>query len=84
MNQERKHKPIGRYLFIAWVLFLFIFAGYYGSPNLKQPLITNAYFKIPKDFRSRLRKHGLDKQFSVVEIKKGKLYFYRDGKRCIF
>ena len=84
MNQENKYKPIGRYLFIAWILFLFIFAGYYWFPNLKQPLIANAYFKIPEDFRSRLRKHGLDKQFSVVEINGDKLYFYRDGKRCVF
>jgi hypothetical protein len=84
MNQENERKPRGRYLFSAWILFLFIFAGYYGLPDLEQPLIANAYFKVPADFRSRLRKHGLDKQFSVVEMKGDKLYFYRDGKRCVF
>ena len=84
MNQEGKHKPIGRYLLIAWIAFLYIFAGYYALHSQNQPLIADAFFKVPKDFHSRLRKHGLDKQFSVVEINNGKLYFYRDGKRCTF
>jgi len=84
MNRERKRRPIGRCLFIVWVLFLYIFAGYYEVHSQNQPLITKAYFKVPEDFRSRLKKHGLDKRFSVVEISDGKLYFYRDGKKCIF
>ena len=89
---KRKHRPIGRYLLIVWILFLYIFAGFYvlHSENRSligdsaQKLIPNVYFKIPQDFHSRLKKHGLDKQFSVVEINDGKLYFYRDGKKCIF
>jgi hypothetical protein len=39
---------------------------------------------LPQDFRSRLKRHGLSKQISVIEIINGKLYFYRDGKRCKF
>jgi hypothetical protein len=81
---KRTHKPIGRYLFVAWIIFLYIFAGYYVLRSENQPLIDNAYFKVPQDFRSRLRKHGLDKQFSIVEISNGKLYFYKDGKKCTF
>ncbi len=84
MNQKRKLKPISRYLLIAWILFLYIFAGYYALQSEKQSLIDKVYFKVPQDFHSRLKKHGLDKQFSVVEISGGKLYFYRNGKKCSF
>ena len=48
------------------------------------PTIVNMTMTIPKDFRSRLAKHGLDKQVSLIEIRGGKLYFYRDGKWCKF
>jgi len=84
MKQEKKHRPLGRYLLIVWIPFLYIFAGYYALHSQNEPLITKAYFKVPQDFRYRLKKHGLDKQFSVVEMSNGKLFFYRDGKRCEF
>jgi dolichyl-phosphate-mannose--protein O-mannosyl transferase len=84
MNKERKRKPIGRYLLFVWILFLYIFACYYALHFNKQDLTTNANVTLPQDFRSRLKRHGLSKQISVIEIINGKLYFYRDGKRCKF
>jgi len=84
MRQERNYKSIGYYLLAIWIVFLFIFAGGYAQRGETQPLTVKTYFRMPRDFRSRLKKHGLDKQFSVVEINDGKLYFYRDGKKCIF
>jgi hypothetical protein len=84
MDKERKHKPIGRYLLLAWILFLYLFAGYYALHSKNQPLFANVGMTVPRDFHSRLIKHGLDKQFSAIEISNGKLYFYRDGIRCRF
>ena len=88
MNKESKRKPIGWYLLFAWILFLCLFTCYYGLDYKYQLAPPNVDMTIPRDFRSRLKKHGLDKQFSIVEINydalNGKLYFYRGGKRCIF
>ena len=84
LDQERKRKPIGRYLLFAWMLFLYIFACYYALDDKKQLPPAHVDTTIPQDFRSRLKKHGLDKQFSIVEITNGKLYFYRVGKKCKF
>lgn len=83
-NKEREHKPIGGYLLFAWILFLYIFVCYYSIDYRNQKISTNVDITVPQDFRSRLKKHGLDKQFSVIEISSGNLYFYRDGKRCKF
>lgn len=84
MNKESKRKPMGWYLLFAWILFLYIFACYYALDYKNRLAPANVDMTIPHDFRSRLKKHGLDKQFSIVEITNGKLYFYRGGKRCKF
>ena len=84
MNKDRKRKSIGRYLLFAWILFLYIFAYYYAFDYKNQPLSANVDLTIPQDFHSRLRKHGLDKQIGIIEINNGKLYFYRNGKKCKF
>jgi hypothetical protein len=84
INTERKHKPIGQYLLFAWILFLYVFACYYALDNKNQLPSAKVDMTIPQDFRSRLKKHGLDKQFSIIEISKGTLYFYRGEKRCKF
>ena len=82
MNKAKKHRPIGWYLLFSWMLFLYAFAYYHAMHFKNERLSANMGTTIPQDIRSRLKKHGLDKQFSVVEIKNGKLYFYRNGKRC--
>jgi hypothetical protein len=84
MDKKRKPIPIGRYLLLAWILFLYLFAGYYALPVNNQPLFANVDILLPRDFHARLMKHGLNKQFSAIEMSNGILYFYRDGKRCTF
>jgi hypothetical protein len=84
MDEERKSRPIGWYLLLGWILLLYIFAGYYVLHFNNQALSSNVDITVPQGFHSRLKKHGLDKQFSVIEISNGKLYFYRGGKRCNF
>ena len=38
MKQARKSKPIGRQLLVVWILFLYIFAGYYALYGQNQSL----------------------------------------------
>ena len=84
MNKKRKDKPIVWYLLFAWILFLYIFAYYNAFDYKNQSLSANVVVTIPEDFHSRLKKHGLDKQIGIIEISDGKLYFYRNGKKCKF
>jgi hypothetical protein len=82
MLKERKSRPFGHYLLFAWIVFLYLFAGYYALHVQRQAPPIRVEMAVPQDFHARLKKHGLDKQLSVIEISNGKLYFYRDGKRC--
>ncbi len=84
MTTEKTRKSVGWYVLCAWILFLYFFACYYMIDSKKETLHDEVDITIPQDFHSRLKKHGLDKQVSIVEIARGKLYFYRDGKKCNF
>lgn len=82
MNKERKQRSIGWYILFGWIFFLYVFACYHALQVRNQTASTQIDASVPQDVRSRIRKHGLDKQFSVIEINGDKFYFYRDGKRC--
>ena len=84
IDKGQKRKPLGWYLLLGWILFLYIFACYYGMNYINHSRSDKVDLTIPQDFRSRLKKHGLDKKLSIVEISNGKLYFYRDDKKCKF
>lgn len=84
MGKERNRKSIGWYLLFAWILFLYMFACYYALDYKNQTLSANVDMTTPQDFRSRLKKHGLAKQFSIIKLTNGKHYFYRDGKKYEF
>jgi hypothetical protein len=37
-----------------------------------------------KEFHALLKKHGLDKSISILEVSGDEIYFYRDGKKVRF
>ncbi len=89
MPIKKENNFIGWLLLIGWVIFVYAIAYHFHIPPLRKELskqlpVQQKFEVIPSDFKARLRFHGLDKQMSVIEINNGKLYFYRNGKKCSF
>ncbi len=84
MAKESFRDLLGWYVAIAWTLLFYLLFSYLymTSPPKELPVVDGLI--IPVDFKQRLHFHGLDKEISVIEINRGNLYFYRDGKKCTF